>query len=320
MAEPPWRPNDWLLSLADQTGGRATVNTNNGRKGMLSLVADSEAYYLIGYTSTENVHDGKFHDVKIKVKRPGVELRAKKGYWAYDAEAIERAAAPPPPPVDADVTAALEAAEAPDQGRAMLAWAGFDRDASGAASVNVVWESGDARAPIDHADIVAVSDTTSFRGRGQNGLVFPAKPGELSIRIAAAAADGSPVETTFVTVKVPAPAAVQLATPKFFRGRTARALNATDATPTASREFTRQDQVAVRAHAWAQSSAPATISARLLSDRGVVLQDLTVDVTAPGHGSIAVPVGALGLGRYVIEITAASGADIGRVLSAFRVK
>ncbi|TAK18050.1 MAG: VWA domain-containing protein, partial [Acidobacteria bacterium] len=314
------RAHEWFKVLAEQTGGRAIVNTNDGLPGMRSMLDDSSSYYLIGYTSTENVHDGKFHEVKVKVKRPGVTLRAKPGYFAYDADAIERAAAPPPPPVDADVTAALEAAEAPDQGRALVAWAGFDRDASGAATVSVVWESGDPRAAIDHADVIAVSDTSSFRGRGQNAVTFPAKPGDLSIRVAASAADGSPVETTMLSMAVPPPGKVQLTTPRFFRGRTVRVVSAADAVPTASREFTRQDQVAVRAHAWTDGGAPATIAARLLSDHGVVLQDLAAEPTAAGYASIAVPVGALGLGRYVIEITAATRDGTARVLAAFRVK
>lgn len=310
------REHEWFRILADQTGGRAILNTNDGLPGMRAMLTDSSAYYVIGYSSTENAQDGKFHEVKIKVKRPDLQVRAKPGYWALDADAIARSAIPLPPPVDADVNAALEAAEAPEQGRPMLTWLGFDRDASGTAIVTVVWEASEGRAPIDHADIIAASNAASFRGRGQNLVTFPAKAGDLSIRVAASGADGNPVESAFLALTVPPAGTVQLATPRFFKGRTARAVNAADAVPSASREFTRQDQVVVRVHGWTTAGAPAAISVRLLSDHGAVLQDLPPQA----DGNFPVPVSGLGLGRYVIEITATDGGESAKTLAAFRVK
>jgi VWFA-related protein len=309
------REHEWFRVLADQTGGRAIVNTNDGLPGMRAMLADSAAYYVIGYSSTENPQDGQFHEVKVKVNRPGLQIRTRPGYWALDADAIARSAIPLPPPVAAEVNAALEAAEAPEQGRPMLAWAGFDRDAAGAAVVNVVWEPGDGRAAIDHADIIAASNTTSFRGRGQRTLTFPSKSGDLSIRVVAAGADGSPVDTAFLSLTVPPLTAIGIATPRFFKGPTMRAVTSADAVPTASREFTRQDQVIVRAHGWTKSGGDATIAARLLDDHGGVLRGLTADA-----GVINVPVSGLGLGRYVIEITATDGAESAKALAAFRVK
>jgi VWFA-related protein len=308
------REHEWFRVLADQTGGRAIVNTNDGLPGMRSMLTDSSAYYVIGYSSTENAQDGKFHEVKVKVKRPDLQVRAKPGYWALDADALARSAIPLPPPVPAEVNAALDAAEAPEQGRPMLAWAGFDRDASGAAIVTVAWEAGEGRTPIDHADIVAASDASSYRGRGPRSVTFPAKPGEMSIRVVASGADASPVDTAFLTLTVPPVTGVQIATPRFYKGPTMKAVTMADAQPTASREFTRQDEVIVRVHGWSKNGDTA-ISARLLSDHGVVLQDLSAQAD-----TIVVPVSGLGLGRYVIEFTATDGAASAKVLAAFRVK
>jgi VWFA-related protein len=323
----PWDPrglllgsslaaHEWFQVLADQTGGRAIINMNDGLPGMRAILTDSSAYYVIGYSSTQNAQDGKFHDVKIRVKRPGLQVRAKPGYWALDADAIARSAIPLPPPVDADVNAALDAAEAPEQGRPMLTWAGFDRDAAGSATVTVVFEASEGRTAIDHADIVATSNATSFRGRGQHVVTFPAKAGELSIRVIAAGTDDSAIDTAFLALTVPPAGSIHLVTPRFFKGRTARAVNASDAVPSASREFTRQDQVIVRTRGWTKTGAPAAISARLLSDHGLVLQDLPPQT----DGGFPVPVSGLGLGRYVIEITAADGGESAKVLAAFRVK
>ena len=60
-----------LRTLADETDGRAIVNRNDLAKGMQQLVRDSSAYYLIGYNSTQSPSDGKFHEIKVRVKRPG---------------------------------------------------------------------------------------------------------------------------------------------------------------------------------------------------------------------------------------------------------
>ena len=45
-------------------------------------MADASAYYLIGYTPTRRGNDGKFHEIKVRVKRRGVRVTARRGYWA----------------------------------------------------------------------------------------------------------------------------------------------------------------------------------------------------------------------------------------------
>src|SRR5207249_1044622 len=73
---------DTLRVLADNTDGRAIVNRNDLDVGMKQITRDSSAYYLIGYNSTQAPSDGKFHEIKVRVKRPGAQVRARKGYWA----------------------------------------------------------------------------------------------------------------------------------------------------------------------------------------------------------------------------------------------
>ena len=50
--------------------------------GMKQIIRDSSAYYLVGYNSTQAPTDGKFHEIKVRVKRPGVQVSARQGYWA----------------------------------------------------------------------------------------------------------------------------------------------------------------------------------------------------------------------------------------------
>ncbi len=49
---------------------------------MRQIIRDSSAYYLLGYTSSLNQPDGKFHKINVRVKRPGLEVRARPGYLA----------------------------------------------------------------------------------------------------------------------------------------------------------------------------------------------------------------------------------------------
>ena len=65
---------------------------------MKQITRDSSAYYLIGYNSSQAPADGKFHEIKVRVKRPGMQVRARKGYWALNAEQTARALAPPKAP------------------------------------------------------------------------------------------------------------------------------------------------------------------------------------------------------------------------------
>ena len=74
---------DTLHALANNTDGRAIVNRNDLAAGMKQIIRDSSGYYLLGYNSTQAPTDGKFHGIKVNVKRRGLDVRARKGYWAY---------------------------------------------------------------------------------------------------------------------------------------------------------------------------------------------------------------------------------------------
>jgi hypothetical protein len=65
-------------------------------------VRDSSAYYILGYSPATEHRDGKFHDVRVRVKRPGLSVRARKGYFAPSADARAESL----PPLPAGVTEA----------------------------------------------------------------------------------------------------------------------------------------------------------------------------------------------------------------------
>ena len=73
--------HDSLRTMADVTDGIAVVQTGNLNAGIQRIVEDVSSYYLIGYYSTTEM-DGKFHRLTVRVKRPGVRVRARTGYLA----------------------------------------------------------------------------------------------------------------------------------------------------------------------------------------------------------------------------------------------
>src|SRR5207247_406045 len=131
---------DTLRVLADQSDGRAIVNRNDLDGGMKQIIRDSSAYYLIGYNSTQAPSDGKFHEIKVRVKRPGVQVRSRKGYWALSAEETARALGPPKSGLSKPVEAALASVEPVSRSRVIRTWIGTSRGENGRTKVTFVWE------------------------------------------------------------------------------------------------------------------------------------------------------------------------------------
>jgi VWFA-related protein len=84
---------DSLRMLAENTDGLAVINTNDLRTGAERIVQDLSSYYLLGYYSTNDKLDGNWRTIKVRVKRPGVQVRARKGYRALRAEDMATATA-----------------------------------------------------------------------------------------------------------------------------------------------------------------------------------------------------------------------------------
>jgi len=75
-------PHTGLGQLAQSTGGQIFENTNSLKQGFDRLDSDMRNYYLVGYTPANATYDGKFRSIDVKVKRPGVIVAARKGYFA----------------------------------------------------------------------------------------------------------------------------------------------------------------------------------------------------------------------------------------------
>jgi hypothetical protein len=329
---------DTLRVLAGETDGRAIVNRNDLGRGMQQIVRDASAYYLLGYNSLNTTSDGKFHEIRVRVTRPGVQVRARSGYWALAPEEAARAAAPPKPGPRPAVSAALAAISRPARGRFVRTWVGTERGADGLARVTFLWEplattpgaggmDGDRAATVSL--IAAGPDGTAyFRGRlpaSAARAAFDVRPGILQMRVAVEneAADVLDVEMVQVEIADPHAAGLSIGTPAFLRARTVRDFQALKddpaAMPTAVREFVRTDRILIRVRAYGPREGSPVLTARLLNRAGDPMRELTVASDASGAWAIEVPLVGVPVGDYLVEVTAAAGGDAVHEVAAFRV-
>jgi VWFA-related protein len=71
---------DSLRTLADETGGFAAVNSNELTTAFERIVRDNSGYYVLAYYPPSDKRDGKFHKIEVRVTRPGLTVRARRGY------------------------------------------------------------------------------------------------------------------------------------------------------------------------------------------------------------------------------------------------
>jgi VWFA-related protein len=71
-----------MEELADRTGGRAFLNTNDLAGVIRTAVDDSQADYTLGFYPHDIRWDGEYHELKVKVTHRAIHLRYRKGYYA----------------------------------------------------------------------------------------------------------------------------------------------------------------------------------------------------------------------------------------------
>lgn len=338
---------DTLHTLSNNTDGRAIVNRNDLAKGMQQIMRDSSGYYLLGYTSSRAPTDGKFHEIKVSVTRRGVNVRARKGYWALTKEDVARILAPPKPEPPAAVTRALTSLAEPPGGRPARFWIGTAKGDNGQARVTFAWEPGVVEGgarnlqPAARVQLTAVAPDGRplFRGRvpeadagatsppaGAGGsITFDAPPGQLQLRMNVEGAQGQVLDSAMRELTIPDYTQVQvsLGTPRLYRARTARDMNEIRANPVAvpsvDREFSRAERLLVRIQGYAPGGVTPTVTGRLLNRGGAAMADLPFKPAADGSFETELPLSALAAGEYLIELTAKTESGKAQETVAFRV-
>ncbi|MEO8519939.1 MAG: VWA domain-containing protein, partial [Acidobacteriota bacterium] len=340
---------DTLHELASNTDGRAIVDRNDLATGMKQIMRDSSGYYLLGYNSTQAPTDGKFHSIKVSVKRKGVDVRARKGYWAYTEEDVKTAsslASRPEPP--SAVTTALAELAAPARDRSARFWIGTARGEGGKTRLTFLWEPAPvipgqrAEEPAARVALTAIAPDGRpvFRGRVPaetaaepataakatgGAATFDVPPGHLELKMVVEGSRGQVIDSVGRDLTVPDYATVEVSfgTPRIFRVRALPELNALrsnpDAVPTASREFSRTERLFVRIDAYAPGGVTPAVTARLLNRAGEAMSDVPVQTPAGRALDIDLPLAALAAGEYVLELTAKTPSGTAKELIAFRM-
>jgi VWFA-related protein len=330
---------DTLRALSSQTDGQAIVNQNNLTAGMRQIVRDTSAYYLLGYTSTFAEADGKFHEVKVRVKRPGIQVRARRGYWALNRQQFAAATAPPAAGPPKAVENALNAAVASRRSRVIRSWVGTERAASGKTQVTFVWEPAPALTgqrgvgAEQPARVVLTAASSSgapyFRGPVPDTarrVTFEADPGPMQLRVSVEGRGSEVLDSETREIDVPDLNGLQtaLATPRMFRARTPREVQQLKddpaAVPAVGREFSRADRLLVKVGAYGPGPTPPALTAMLLGRTGQTIATLPVTLAAgDGLAQVDVPLASLAAGDYLIQIDATGAGGGAQQLVGFRV-
>lgn len=83
---------DGMVMLSQKTGGLFVSNNNDIPGALRQVVDDGDGYYLIGYqpdaaTFDEKTGRRKFHNISVKVKRPGLSVRSRTGFFGSPEQA-----------------------------------------------------------------------------------------------------------------------------------------------------------------------------------------------------------------------------------------
>jgi VWFA-related protein len=325
--------SDMLKTISYDTGAEP-YTSNDMTHALRRVVSQSSAFYLLGYTRADPTNDGKFHKIRVKVKRPGIDVRARNGFWAPSVGELTKAAADA---AAADLPPAISRAfgelTPTNSKRGLDYWIGIAPDKDGACSVTLAWagrDTEDARLTVKSVDVEA-----SFNGQTLHndalppeGLTLNLTPGTLQLSFTAKNADGDIVDRERRDVAIPNPARTTLAlsTPAMWRARNAveyREMSAPDAQPKrafAGREFRRGERVIVRIDAYGSQADGAEVSAKLLGQQGKELTDLPLKAgPRPGSYQLELTLGSIAKGEFLVEFSAKKGDERVQALVPFRV-
>jgi VWFA-related protein len=304
-----------LQALAVQTSGYASLNDADLTPALAQVTSDLDHHFIVTFTS-QAPEDGRFRPVEIRVKRNGAQARTRAGYWTVDAElaaAVARAVAP-------RSTLPFRPSYSSPYIRP---WIGMSRGDGRLTRVTITWEPG--RTPPRNQRVVAiVMKATAGDGKvifeqvigpgDGDRATFEAPPGFVAVEMGIRTSSGAVLDTDYRALSVPNLQVTKptFGTPQLLRTRTARQFAEVsqdpNASPTASRSFSRTERLLVRVPAYAAGETQPVISARLLNRRGITMRELQ-RVEGPLARSVAqfdLPLASLAPDEYRLELDAAN--------------
>jgi VWFA-related protein len=326
-----------LQRIAGETGGRAILNTNDPSEELTRVIEDASAYYLVGYSPSRQTNDGKFHKINVRVKRRGVDVTARRGYWAASEReltaAAEAAATPPNPQLASALAAMAESTAVP----ALDLWTGMSRGAGVTTRLTVTWEAsargnGDKPArlelqPVDGDGKPTLEPQVIAAVPGEIPLIgaYEVLPGRFRVRFTSLTQRGDVIDRWVQNLTIPSLADDQLAlaTPRFLRARTMPEFRALEANPNpapvASNRFRPNERVLMDVECYGPESEPPAVTVDLLNAKGDPLRALDIPPLVNGRTRIVVPVASLAPSIYVLRVRASAGERTVEQMAAFRV-
>lgn len=314
-----------LQTLAENTDGVAVINNNDIEKGLRRMADDLTSYYLLGYYSTNTTLDGRFRQIKVRVKQPGVHVRARRGYLAATEREMTESRRAAPAPVPEHIARAHTALAGLARLRPSSPFRAHAVAVQG--DVTTVWVAGELKFPAAEAGnaeiIVSAGGSTSSAAAalvaGQRGFVLPiplevrtSEPLDIRVRIGQGA--GQPPLTDMMKVD----AVEGLVHPLMYRRGPS---TGNRVQPVGEPAFSRTE----RARFEIPAVAGATLTEGRVLDRngGVLELPVTLAERTDEAGqrwlTAEVILAPLAAGDYIVELSGAVGGGEEKVLTAIRV-
>jgi VWFA-related protein len=339
------RQIQFLQEAAENTGGRAIINTNEPAAHVAEVLEEARAYYLVAYELPARGADSRYHRIEVKVNRPGLEVHTRSTRFDAKAEGDGRQAAPPLDAAvagvlpNADLGLAIGAASFAGQNgtaRVAISLTGQFRDAVAGArdtlglAVHAFTIDGQPVAAVDRS-VPVMLEPAPPEAPGATialkGPLFSAaseialKPGTYSLRVGVKSAATGKTGSVYTDITVPdflkeplslSGVVLTESSVSSVRGDPLTALE-----PTATRVFSADNRIQAFLRVYQGGTAalsPAALRIRLVDEHNTAVVDRTETLPAPAFSrnrqadySLRLPLASLKPGEYWLSIEAAMG-------------
>ncbi len=350
LQDPALQRTQFLVALAEQTGGRAVVNNNDIDLQVPPIIAESSAYYLLG-VERPPPSDGKQHSVQVRVNRKDVEVRTRKRYTdetEKDRQAAAEAAkkgdlsslVDSPLPVSG-VPLGIVAAPFPmEDGKPALALTlridtPKDAPTPRTEATEIVSglyypETGGSAGSLQQRTTMTFAKPDPRFNSYEVHFKLPAKPGRYALRVGVKTADGR-TSSVYTTVSVPdfnddlsLSGLVLRAMPSPVSAGANTIGDLLPITPTSRRAFRKTDDVSafMRIYEKGKDFVPAKVTTTLTNAKnekvatfGQTLEGKSVGSRTTATYDFALPIAELPAGEYLLSVSVTVGAkNAGRQL------
>lgn len=321
-----------LRMLAEQTGGDVGLNTNAPWDNVPLMFAETQSYYLVAFQSGHQ--DGRGHRIRVRVNRPGVDVRARSGYVAPNLDHPKKTGKPAPvhTPLETamasgfpDSTVPIDASIAAfaDPGRQTMTVhviasvrPGLADTRAHRVTIRTSLFDKEWKERGRDSQVVAMS-SRAIDAAGVVTAALPIKPGHYELRLAAES-DGK-AGSLFTDLDVPnvgkerlSVSGVLVGVPIAAAVRSGSAASAWPIQPTTTRTFGRDERASVFFEIYqGGTSAPVLVSLHVtvLDSSGATVVDETRDVAADRFATdrrapvvYDLPLAHLGAGDYLLSL------------------